>query len=287
MERARARRFDPFRVLSARERRLHLDAYHAYLRDARDGSLDLEARTLSRREAYFAELDEKPVAWGGEVDHEGFADHVHGAGKRPSDDRILWLATAAKANLIESYGVRVELAELFRRPDRVEAADPLYLYQMLEEKYHTRILSELCRSYGIESAAVPPPWPKRLAVHLMIYLPERVRWISVLTGEALGSVLFRLLFERVHHFAAEPEVEERMRSLMTEIWIDEALHAAYLRAKVGPLGVWLARLLVPLVGWVMMKDLPPFEGGGTHRKVLDRLRHGIDIPPGVDWIEPD
>jgi hypothetical protein len=277
------RHFDPFRVLSRSERERHLNAYLDYLRE-HDGALLFETQTLPCREAYFRDLADKPVAWGGEVDYEGFTDHLHGSGTRATDERILWLATAAKANLIESYGVRVELANLLRRRDRVAASDILYLYQMLEEKYHTRILSELCRSYGLDHPVPDPPWPKRLAVHLMIYLPESIRWISVLTGEALGSSLFRILLETTQHFSEDPEVEERMRSLVTEIWTDEVLHAAYLRAKIGRVGLWIARTLVPLVGWVMMKDLPPFEGGGTHRRVLDRLRRGIEIPPGIDWI---
>jgi hypothetical protein len=278
--------FDPFRSLSREERRAHLERYHEHLK-LRDGEMDLDTRSLSRRESYFREFVEKPVAWSGDVDYEAFFQHLHGVDARPTDERTLWLATAAKANLIESYGVRVELGELFSRPGRVEAADPIYLYQMMEEKYHTQILAELCSTYGIEHHALRPPWAKRLAVHLMIYLPESIRWVSVLTGEALGSLLFQRLLESSHHFAAEPEVEERMRSLMSEIWVDEVLHAAYLRAKVGPVGLWIARTLAPLVGWVMMKDLPPLEGGGTCRKVLARLRRGIEIPPGVDWMTPD
>ncbi len=278
--------FDPFRILGPSDRKHHLAAYHQYLRD-RDGTIDLEQRTLLRREMYFHELAEKPVAWSGEIDYHGFVDHLYGDGQRETDERVLWLATAAKANLIESYGVRVELDELFSDPRRVRAADPIYLYQMMEEKYHTRILAELCRTYGIDQEAAPPPWPKRLAVHLMIYLPERIRWIAVLTGEALGSVLFRVLLEQTHHFRGDPEVEERMRSLMSEIWADEVLHAAYLRAKVGRVGVWIARMFVPLVAWVMMKDLPPFEGGNMHRRVLARLRRGIEIPPGLTWMKPD
>jgi hypothetical protein len=286
MSRAEPGCFDPFRVLDAAERQRHLQAYREFLEE-RDGTIDFDTCQLSRREVYFHDIEEKPVIWEGDVDHDAFHLHLHGAGAPKTDERILWLVTAAKANLIESFGVKVELGLLLAHPSRLKTADPLYLYQMMEEQYHTRILSELCRTYGILHEASPPPWPKRLAVHFMVYLPERIRWISVLTGEALGSVLFQILLESTHHFAAEPAVEARMRSLMREIWVDEVLHAAYLRAKVGRVGVWIARLLVPLVGWVMMKDLPPLEGGGTSRKVLARLRRGIAIPPGLGWFPAD
>lgn len=278
--------FDPFRILSSAERQQHLDAYQEYL-ERRNGEIDLESRSLPRREAYFREIEEKPVAWGGETDYEGFHDHLSGSGTRTTDERTLWLATAAKVNLIESYGVSVELAALFERPHRLRAADPIYLYQMFEERYHTRILTELCSTYGLDQGSQPLGWMKRWLVNLMIYLPERIRWISILTGEALGSTLFKVLAESTHHFSEDPEVEARVRSLITEIWADEVLHAAYLRAKVGRVGIAIARFLVPLVGWVMMKDLPPLEGGGLHRKVLERLRQGIEIPPCADWMQSD
>ncbi len=281
------RRFDPFRVLDTEERRAHLEAYKRHLEE-RDGRVDVKTRSLSRRESYFLELEKKPVEWEGYVDAEGFYQHLRGTGTPDVDQRILWLSTSAKANLIECYGVEVELEDLFRHPESLEGADPFYLYQMIEEHYHTRILAELCRTYGIEPEHRRPPWAKRLAIHLMVYLPESIRWIPVLTGEALGSQLFKLLLESVDLFSAQPEVEDRLRSLMTEIWVDEVCHAACLRARVGPFGVRIARLLTPLVAWAMMKDLPVLRRlGPTRQAVLAQLRRGLEIPPEMHWMAAD
>ena len=94
--------FDPFRVLSASERRRHLEEYQRFL-EARNGTMDLANRCLPRREAYFREVEEKPVVWDGEIDDAGFYQYLRGSGAPQTDQRILWLATAAKANLIESY----------------------------------------------------------------------------------------------------------------------------------------------------------------------------------------
>lgn len=280
------RRFDPFRVLGAEERVRHLEDYLAFLGE-RDGEIDTDACTLSKRESYFRDLGAKPVEWEGETDAEGFYRHFRGTGTPEIGPRTVWLLAAAKANVGEAYGVEVELASFRKRPDRA-TENPLYLHLMFEEQYHTRILGEICRTCGVEPERREPPWIQRVMIHAMMQLPDRLRWIPILAGEVLGSEVFKLLREGVQHYGEQPEVEDRLRSLLTEIWIDEVFHVAYLRAKLGPLGIRVARRLLPLVARSVMRDVPQLHRlGWTRETVLARIRRGIEIPPGVDWMAPD
>lgn len=280
-----SRRFDPFRRLNAAERAEHLAGYLRYLH-TRDGEIDVGRATLSRREAWFDELDEKPVEWLGELDLEGFYAHYRDEGTPDIDDRTVWLVAAAKANIGESYGVEIELRRFFRNPDLAADADPLYLHLMLQEHYHTRILRALCSTCGLEPERRVPSTIQRFVIHLMMYLPERVRWIPILAGEVLGSEVFKLLREGTRLFDAQPEVRERLDTLLGEIWTDEAFHIAYLRAKVGPWGVKVARWLLPLVAWSVMRDVSQlYRLGWTRKTVLERLGRGIEVPPGADWMD--
>jgi hypothetical protein len=281
--------FDPFAVLSAEERERHLSAYGRFLAE-RDGEPDVERRILPRREAWLAELEKKPVVWHGEVDGDGFASQQRGERTGPLDARTVWLVAIAKSNEGERYGVEIELAR-FYGPDAAKEranADRLYLHLMLEEHYHTKILLEACRSCGLSVTPQRPPWTQRWLIHGMQYLPERLRWIPVLAGEVLGTAVFRRLYDSCHLFAEEPEVEARLRELLGEIALDEALHVAYLRARLGPVAVRIARWLLPLVAASVTRGVPQLTAlGCSPRELLADLRAGLEIPPGVDWIAPD
>jgi hypothetical protein len=282
-------RFDPFAVLTHEERERHLSAYGRFLAE-RDGEPDLERRVLPRREAWFAELEKKPVAWRGAIDNDGFARQQRGERTGPLDARTVWLVAIAKSNEGERYGVEIEL-ERFYGPDAAENranADRLYLHLMLEEHYHTKILLEACRACGLSVEPRVPPWTQRWLIHGMQYLPERLRWIPVLAGEVLGTAVFRRLRDACDLFAEEPEVEARLRHLLDEIALDEALHVAYLRARLGPVAVRAARWLLPLVAASVTRGVPQLTAlGCSPRELLADLRAGLEIPAGVDWIEPD
>lgn len=280
-------RFDPFRALSREERARHIERYRAYLA-RRNGNVDPERRRLSRREAWFRELDKKPVEWLGDTNLEAFYEHYRDQGECEIDQRTVWLVATAKANLGESYGVDLELSRLFRDPRKAALADEIYLQVMLEEHYHARILKELCRTCGLDPEPRRPPPFQLGMIHLMMFLPEWARWIPILAGETLGSEVFKLLAEGAAFFEEQPEVQERVRSLLREIWIDEVFHVAYLRAKVGPWGARVARWILPLVSWAVMRDVPQLHRlGWTRKSVLERIRQGIEIPPGFGWMPPD
>ena len=281
------RTFDPFRVLTPREREQHLAAYQEFLTE-RDGERDVDTFQLARREMFFRDIDAKPVRWSGEIDEAGFYQHMREEGQPDVDPRTVMLVSAAKANRGESYGVALELDSFRTRAHRA-TENPLYLHLMFEERYHTRILAEIVRTCGIEPIAnLRPGSLERLMIHAMMYLPDRIRWIAIFTGEILGTEVFNVLRQNVHLYAAEPEVEERLRMLFTEIWTDEVGHAAYLRAKVGPIGIRIARRLVPFFTLALLRAVPQGEKIGlTRAAILARLRGGIEMPPAMDWIAPD
>ena len=100
--------------------------------------------------------------------------------------------------------------------------------------------------------------------------------------------MFKLLRDTCHVFSAQPEVEERLRSLLDEIWADELLHVAFFRARVGATALRCARRLAPLVARTVLRDMPELvELGLGRRDLLAQLRSGLEIPPGIEWIPPE
>ncbi len=290
-------RFDPFRPLSLEDRVHHLESYRSYL-EGRNGEIDLTERRLSRREQYLREVEVNPVISKNGVDRDGFFEHLQGAGESPIDEATSWLVAIAKANEGEVYGVDLELRRFVRDKrcirngrfikDGADTTDLAQLYVFLEELYHSRILSDVCRTCGFELEIRPPGWRIRMLTRLIYHMPDRIRWTVILCAEVVGATAFGLFLDRCSLFADEPNVEERLRSLIGEIWRDEVLHVAMLRARLGPTSIRVARRLLPAVVSGLIRDVPELlDLGGDRGEFLKRVRRGIDIPPGVDWLEPD
>jgi hypothetical protein len=279
------RLLDPFRVLDAAERRHHLAAYARHLEE-RDGTLDLGSRRLSRREARLEEFARKPVLWEGGFDAEAFHTHF-GRGSGPAPDvRTAWLVTAAEANENEKYGVELELGRFAKRHPDGKGADAAYLHLLLQENYHTRLLEELCRTCGLDVQLQTPGLAQRTIIHLIMWLPDSLRWILILCGEVVGCIVFEVLRAKSSLFAAQPEVEERVRSLLDEVYHDELLHVAWLRARMHPRAIRAAHRIAPLVAAGVMQEVPQFHVLGCSRRDLSiRLRRGIEIPPELDWLD--
>ena len=293
----RDRRFDPFRLLGAAERSRHISAYRSFL-EARNGKIDLEGRCLARREQFFGSLVMKPVVSAKPGDRAGFRERLRSNQKVRIDQATAWLVAAAKASEGETYGVRLEL-EKYDRDERhvrdgrflVESADDAevaQLYVFMEELYHGRLLTEMCATLGYQMSNDPPRWRMRLLIHLIHRMSDRIRWPLVFCAEIVGATCFKLFLDRCELFGEEPEVEKRLRSLVGEIWRDEVLHVALLRARLGPFGMWWARQLFPVILSSLLRDVPElFEFGCDRDGFLRRIGNGVEIPPGVDWIETD
>ena len=274
---------EPFRILSPEERERYLAAYLRFLKE-RDGDYDLAGRRLSRRETFMRELYEKPVDWDGGIDVEAIQQHLAKTAAPQVDPRTAWVVAATKANESETYGVELEIDGLLARGEA--AIDPRELFVILEERYHGQLLREAARTCGFDFEPTAPPWHRRLMIHIIYHLPERARWVPVLCGEALGSVVLKLLRDRSDLFAAQPEVESRLRELLHEIWVDEVGHVGFIRARLSPLGIRAARLLLPIVVLVLMRDVPGLRQlGCSLRSLLADARRAVEIPPEMAWIE--
>jgi hypothetical protein len=279
------RLLDPFRILDAAERSRHLAAYERHLAE-RDGTLDLRSRQLSRREGRLEEFARKPVHWEGDFDAEAFDAHFGGGNGPAPDVRTAWLVTAAEANENEKYGVELELRRFAKRHPDGTGADAAYLHLLLQENYHTRLLEELCRTCGLDVELKAPGLIQRTVIQLIMWLPDSLRWILILCGEVVGCIVFEVLRAKSNLFAAQPEVEERVRSLLDEVYHDELLHVAWLRARMHPRAIRAAYQIAPLVAAGVMQEVPQFHVLGCSRRELSRrLRQGIEIPPELDWLD--
>ncbi|MFQ5417876.1 MAG: hypothetical protein ACE5FL_12620 [Myxococcota bacterium] len=276
---------DPFRVLTTEERRRHLDAYASF-QEERNGDIDLPRRALSLRDAYLRDLDRNPIRWRGELDREGFLAWQQRAGRPELDPRAVFLVVIGKINESERYGVELELARFNETDEHTSDRQQLYLF--LEEGYHSRILMEVCRTCGLDLETRVPPWGTRWLIHLVRYLPDRIRWIPILCGEVVGCTVFKILMDHVGVFSEQPEVEERIRSLVGEIWLDEVMHVAFVRARLGRLGMLACKLLLPIVARSLTSDVPTLTALGCSKaELMERVRRGVEMPSGAAWIDPE
>jgi hypothetical protein len=279
-------RFHPYRALTNAEREIHFNRSRQFLKD-RDGEPDIATRTLSRREGRMRRYEDSPVIWNGALDREGFARAFAGDRDGCFDARTEFALAAAKSNEGEAFGVEVELRRYEKRGlyKGLRAPD-LLLSQYMQEAYHCRMLIELCRTCGIEFRPRRPALANRVLISIMGTVPAAIKWIPGMAGEIVGAAVFGILHSRTALFREQPDVEERLRSLLHEIWLDESIHISYLRAQNGPIGLWFVRLLFPIVAWFLLADMPKLRHLGiTMRGLLEWTRDGVPIPDEVAWIE--
>jgi len=116
-------------------------------------------------------------------------------------------------------------------------------------------------------------------IRIMQHMPGSIRYAPILCGEVLGAVVFEVLLERCDVFHDQPEVEARLRTLVSEILADETCHVLYCRSRLGPLGMLAARALMPVVAAVFTRAIPQLlELGCSARDLRARLRGGLRMP---------
>jgi len=282
------RSFDPLRVLSDDERQQHFDAYQRFLFE-REGEIDLGRRTFSRRELRTRAFEQSAVVWKGDVDREGFRRSMLRLPVASLDLRTQWILAAAKANEGERFGVEIELSR-YQARGRFSGirAPELMLHLLVQEAYHCRLLIEICRTCGVEFESLDPGWATRALISLIGALPGRLRWVPVLAAEMVGTTVFHLLATQLHLFAEQPEVRERLSACMREIWVDEVLHVAFLRAQLRAPGLAVARAMVPVIARETLRDVPQLGALGiTPHDIIESLKGGIEIPEEIGWLEAD
>jgi hypothetical protein len=281
-----SRRFNPFRILTQEARKRHLAAYLHFLR-INDGNVDFERWLLTHRERYLEGVRLEPVRSRRGVDLATFERNVRSHGSGDLEPWMAWLVVAAKANIGESYGVDREL-QWITSAQAARTMDELHLRMLMQERYHSQILQEVCRTIGVEVQTPLPNWNQRVLIQIIMRLPDSIRWALVICAEVVGSTVFEILLRNCVLFSDEPEVEERLRSLLGEIRRDEVLHVAYLRARLSPIGLAIARWLSPVIARGALVDLPQLAAlGATRCDLLRRMREGLEIPSDAPWIDSD
>jgi hypothetical protein len=268
-----------FRAQSSTERDATKASYLNFQKE-RNGSIDFRGRSLSKREAFFHFIDTNPVKWRGEFDRAAFFRYLDEKPDLSLDPKILWLLLAAKSNIAERYAVDLKLRTKGYENDLPEQI----LYLVLEEHYHTRILLDACRVFGLEFEMRNPRGLNKAFVNLAVRLPDGAHLPVVLCGEIFGSIAFKILWETADVFSAQPDVMERLRSLSREIMIDELGHVSFARSRLGALGLTIARKMYPHVVDAYLREMPELIAlGGGEDKVRNRFL-SIDLATSPEIV---
>jgi hypothetical protein len=252
---------DLYTPLSTDARRDHREAYRQFLAN-RDGELDLERRTLTKRERGM-ERYEKPLPRVREMDSELFqAQYTNFDRKRETPKEMLLLISLVKVNAAESYGVNSTYEKGLRKALR--SKDDLELTLLVEETYHTRILLSSAVLYGIEvEKAYTPPAGLRALIGGIAYTPEFLSRPLILAGEILGTAMFlRLLYAAREVLKGDGELRDAVEERISEILIDEIGHITFNRTLMGGAGLAQARLFVPMVGVTLRSTVPELAALG-------------------------
>lgn len=230
-----ARLFTP---LPEEQRRRIADDFvnHALVRD---GTPDVARRRMSAREQYFNELADRPTPdWDGEPIDAAEFEQFH-RGERPlseAEPLMGWLVKVSRANEGEGWGVDYLLNrggfDGLGKGGRLMPRD----FADLEETYHTRIMHEIVKLFGVDFQLRTPPWPIQQSVKLMARLPRRASYMLLLAGELMGTVAFAHMARSGDALLADhPKMAARVRELMDEILVDEVGHVTFL---LGSMNGW-------------------------------------------------
>jgi hypothetical protein len=248
---------DIFSPLSADARRESRAGYRQFLAE-RDGVLDLERRTLSRREEMMAR-HLRPVSNPRPLDRPLFDRQYADFDPRvETSPELLLLLALVKTNAAEAYGVSQTVDKAYKRI--AKGHDDLELMLLVEETYHTKILLSTSRLYGVEVTA---PYTPKAALKALIgsiaTLPEFMARPLTLAGEIVGTIMFmNLLHASTRVLKDLPELRDAVEERVTEILVDELGHISFNRTCLGGAGLAQARALLPVVALVLKSTLPEF-----------------------------
>jgi len=253
---------DTFAAMPIEVRRAQRKQYRAFIAE-RDGAVDLNRRTLTKREALMIR-HETPLSRLRGMDEQAFALQYESfdAGRRSSPEMLLLLALV-KVNAAEAFGVSKTFGRMMKRALHDE--DDLEPVLLIEETYHTRILLSSARLYGIEAnAAYVPPSTLRVLIGGIAHSPESISRPLTLAGEILGTLLFANLLTVARTILKDdPELADSIEERIIEVLVDELGHISFNRMCLGPLGLAQARLLLPLVAKAMSGFSPELQALGA------------------------
>jgi hypothetical protein len=270
--------FSALPVEARREQRL---AYRSFL-EARDGAVDVERRTLSRREERMHRFL-TPAASTREIDRALFDEqYARYDARRETSREVLLLLALVKINAAEAYGVERMIEPLKARVRK--DADDLELVVTIEEDYHTKILLSASVLYGMSiTAPYRPRASLRALMGAIATVSHSMSRPIILVAELLGTTYFLDLLRVAREVLRDlPEVRDAVEERLIDVIIDEVGHVSYNRLCLGPLGLAQARMICPIVAAGLGDVVPEFRTLGlTLGTNVDRPLFERELPEQV------
>lgn len=253
---------DVFSPLTPDARRANRAAYREFLM-ARDGSPDLENRTLSLREIRMQHYTQ-PLSRVREIDRPLFLEQYASFDpKRPMSRESLLLLALITLNSAESYGVAETFSMVHHRA--MNADDNVEFLLLIEEVYHTRILLSSAPLFGLDiQAPSKPPVFLRGLISAIVRGPELLSRPLVLASEVVATIMcINLLYAARDILKHDPELRDAIEERVMEVLVDEIGHISFNRTLLGPAGMRYARWLFPMVAQGTAQMMPVLKAVGA------------------------
>ena len=268
--------FDLFAAAPKDLRRARLEEYQHYLVE-RDGEMNIQQRTLSRREQAIEHYEQAPAEIRS-MDQAEFRKQYSGFDRRKAiAPEMLLLLALVKVNSAEAYGV----ARNFQRSmDRaLKNEDDSELRILLEEGDHTRILLSSANRYGIEvREPYRPPSALRVLIGGIATAPMAIARPLTLAGEIIATLIFSNLIEVTQRVLKhDPDTRDALVERVVEICTDECGHISYNRMHMGPADLAETRLILPMTARIMATGFPELVALGAYP--LDVMRQLPQLDP--------
>src|SRR5262245_17916796 len=231
-------------------RKARLNDYAHYLVE-RDGELNLEARTLSKREQTIARYETPPAVTEVMDEAEFRAQYRAFDRKNPPNPEMLLLLALVKVNAAEAYGVSVNFERTKSRAIKENSDAELMI--LCEEGYHTRILLSSANHYGIEVRdPYAPPSALRIMIGGIATAPMSIARPLTLAGEIIATLMFQKLLEIAPRVLKHsPETRDAIEERLVEICTDEHGHISFNRMHASVADLAQTRLILPLTARIM------------------------------------
>lgn len=247
---------DVFSPLQPDQQRAHHAAFRQFLSE-RDGTPDIERRTLSRREERMARF-ERPLTRVRELDRARFKQQYarFDVKRHALSQEAVLLMALLRINAAEAYGVSRVFDDCYRRAKR--NGDDLEMLVLLEESYHTRILLSSATLYGLDiDEACTPQLVQRGFLNGIAKAPESVSRPLALAGEVLGTAMFlKVLLAARRILAHDPELRDAIEERVMDVLIDEIGHISFNRILLSPAGMRHAKLILRPLSMGLMRVAP-------------------------------
>jgi hypothetical protein len=231
-------------------RRARLQEYHHYLVE-RDGELNIQERTLSKREHAIRRYETPPKALRNLDEAEFRKQYVKFDGGKALPQEMVLLLALVKVNSAEAYGVAQNFQRTMNRA--LKHNDDAELRILCEEGYHTRILLSSANHYGIElQEPYEPPSALRVMIGGIANAPMAIARPLTLAGEIIATLMFmKLLTTTERVLKNDPETRDAIMERVAEICTDERGHITYNRMHMGPLELAQTRMILPMTARIM------------------------------------